>query len=122
MFGGDPHWFTILVAVGAAVVCAGLIFHGRLRWFFRERRELAKSVGETTRQQTHAEHRIAAQRAQARAEAASGDERVAALREAWRQWRGANQSRLPADEATFREVNGILDMIEEQLGEMGAEP
>ncbi|MBI2297579.1 MAG: hypothetical protein HYU66_01280 [Armatimonadetes bacterium] len=122
MLGHDPHWFTILVAVGGAVVFSVLILYGRLRWVFRERRDLTRAAGETARQMTHADHRIAAQRAQARAEAASGDERVAHLREAWRLWRLANQTRLPEDEATFREINGLLDMLEEQLAELGAEP
>ena len=113
---------TVLVGLAAAFVLAiVMVVHGfrRLAWI-RSRTQDLRSEHE--RLLYHSQYRIAAQKEQAMAEQAEGEQQIEHFRRSLELWRRANQTRRPDDEETFEFIGGIVGLIEERLRELGVDP
>jgi hypothetical protein len=107
----------LLAGMAVVLLVTFLMVVGGIRRVVAIRRQMVGLSEEHERLFVHAQTRMAAQKKQALAEQASGDERREHLAEALVLWRQAMQTRDPKDAYSAEFIDNQIAMIEQDLAE-----
>ena len=108
----------LLLMIGTVVVVIALTFRRGLRI----RNEVLRLHGDYDRVTQHLQLRLAAQKRDAEARQATGAAQVQGLREALELWHQAAATRNVDDEDGYEMIRTTINMLEEDLRALGAEP
>ena len=121
----DDAWGTLRPFLLPLAMVLGLMVIAILTTFRRARavrdRALA-SLAADEEIRTHAQYLTDAQKTQAAAERATGQERLDGLRRAIALWRAAARTRQPDDHGMFEMLKANINLLEDELRAAGEEP